>query len=155
LAITLGDRFFATTAQGQHLYVEGLGEHGNWDHRRLIFYPVEVVDMLLKPYPQDRRVHTEQELLWAVEESRTTGVSGVDSRTARRSGAEIVGGPATMRGVAGDEIASTGKRHLGWIFRGPSESWGLTAARSGKTAAREASSIAGVVYHESQDSQRQ
>ncbi len=35
----------------------------------MIFYPIEVVDILLKPYSQDRRVHTEQELRSAVEES--------------------------------------------------------------------------------------
>jgi hypothetical protein len=37
--------------------------------RRLIFYPSEAVDVLQKPYPQDRRVHTEQELRSAVQES--------------------------------------------------------------------------------------
>ncbi len=63
------DRYFATTAMGQRLYVNGLGEHGGWDPGRLIFYPGEVVDILLKPNPHDRRVHTEQELRSAVEES--------------------------------------------------------------------------------------
>jgi hypothetical protein len=65
----MSDRYFAATAMGQHLYVEGLSDHGTWDPGRLIFYPIEVVDMLMKPYPQDRRVHTEQELQSAVEES--------------------------------------------------------------------------------------
>jgi hypothetical protein len=55
---------------GQRLYVEGLGDPGDWDSGRLVFYPVEVVDMLIKPNPQDRRVHTEQELRSAVEESK-------------------------------------------------------------------------------------
>jgi hypothetical protein len=65
----MSDRFFAATAMDQRIYVDGLGDHGDWDPGRLIFYPIEVVDVLLKPYPRDRRVHTEQELLSAVEES--------------------------------------------------------------------------------------
>jgi hypothetical protein len=55
---------------GGRIYIDGLGDYGDWNPGRLIFYPTEVVDMLLKPYPQDRRVHTVEELRSAVQESK-------------------------------------------------------------------------------------
>lgn len=66
---TVGDRYFSATAQGQRLYIEGMGEHAEWNSDRLVFYSAELVSMLLKPYPRDRQVHFVQELHIAVEES--------------------------------------------------------------------------------------
>lgn len=68
-ATSAGGRYFSSTAQGQRLYVEGMGEHGDWDRGRLVSYSAEVASMLLKPYSQDRQVHTVEELRVAVEES--------------------------------------------------------------------------------------
>lgn len=68
-ATLMGDRYFCATTQGQRLYIDGVGEHGDWNTDQLVFYSAEVVSMLLKPHPQNRRVHTVQELQAAVDES--------------------------------------------------------------------------------------
>jgi hypothetical protein len=65
----VSDRYFSATALGQRLYVDGVSENGDWDPGRLVFYSAEVVSILLKPRPQDRQVHTVQELQAAAEES--------------------------------------------------------------------------------------
>ena len=46
-----------------------MGEHNEWNPHRLVFHSAEVVSMLLKRYPRDRRVHTIEELQMAIEES--------------------------------------------------------------------------------------
>jgi hypothetical protein len=65
----VGDRYFSATAQGQRLYIDGVSERGEWDPGQLVFYSAEIVGMLLKARPQDRRVDTVQELQAAVDES--------------------------------------------------------------------------------------
>jgi hypothetical protein len=65
----VSDRYFSATAQGQGLYIDGVGVYGDWSTDQLVFYSAQVVNILLKPHPQNRRVQTIQELQAAVDES--------------------------------------------------------------------------------------
>lgn len=62
-------RFFATTAMGGTLYVEGIALGGPWDTGRLVLQDEAIVDRVLLPGTADRKVWTSQELEAAVGES--------------------------------------------------------------------------------------
>lgn len=44
----MGNRFFAATVMAGRQYLEGIGERGPWDSKRLVYWPEEAVRIALR-----------------------------------------------------------------------------------------------------------
>lgn len=65
-------RYFAGTAMGGRLFVRGMADGGPWDPAHLIYWDEEGVDKIYQPLAGDRKVHTAEEILKALQDSRAS-----------------------------------------------------------------------------------
>jgi len=55
-------RYLAATIMDGKVYVQGLPAYGEWDERRVVWWPEEAVKIVVQPLAGDRMIHTEGEL---------------------------------------------------------------------------------------------